>query len=92
MLRDKEVDCREKEAEIRDLKEKVVKLSSVARQLETHKAELIHQLRLQVSGCVYFTIILEMLLRVLSNFPNISFILVTEFNFKKVIYERRKLG
>ncbi|XP_044510244.1 kinesin-like protein KIN-4C [Mangifera indica] len=49
LLRDKEVDCREKEAEIRDLKEKVVKLSSVARQLETHKAELIHQLRLQNS-------------------------------------------
>ncbi|KAJ0085394.1 hypothetical protein Patl1_08660 [Pistacia atlantica] len=47
LLRDKEVDCREKETEIRDLKEKVVKLSSFARQLETQKAELIHQLKLQ---------------------------------------------
>lgn len=62
LLRDKEVDCREKEREIRDLKEKVVKLSSFARQLETQKAELIHQLKLQVSVFVNFPIILEMLL------------------------------
>ncbi|KAL1170737.1 hypothetical protein V6Z11_A05G233300 [Gossypium hirsutum] len=44
-LRDKEVNCREKDAEIRDLKEKVVKLSSLARQLEVQKADLVHQLK-----------------------------------------------
>ncbi|KAK9178464.1 hypothetical protein WN943_027655 [Citrus x changshan-huyou] len=49
-LRDKEVECREKAAEIRDLKEKVVRVSSLARQLESQKGELIHQLKLQVSA------------------------------------------
>ncbi|TXG52671.1 hypothetical protein EZV62_021840 [Acer yangbiense] len=49
LLRDKEVECREKDAEIRDLKEKVVKLNSLARHLEMQKAELIHQLKLQTS-------------------------------------------
>ncbi|XVE55606.1 hypothetical protein DITRI_Ditri03aG0172400 [Diplodiscus trichospermus] len=46
-LRDKEVDCREKDAEIRDLKEKVVKLSGLARQLEVQKADLIHQVKMK---------------------------------------------
>ncbi|KAH9690363.1 kinesin-like protein KIN-4C [Citrus sinensis] len=49
-LRDKEVECREKAAEIRDLKEKVVRISSLARQLESQKGELIHQLKLQSSA------------------------------------------
>ncbi|XP_044475240.1 kinesin-like protein KIN-4C [Mangifera indica] len=47
LLRDKEVDCRERESEIRDLKEKVVKLNSFDKQIETQKAKLIHQLNLQ---------------------------------------------
>ncbi|KAE8666761.1 Kinesin-like protein BC2 [Hibiscus syriacus] len=46
-LRDKEVLCREKDAEIRDLKEKVVKVSSLARQLEAQKADLVHQLKVK---------------------------------------------
>ncbi|XVE95183.1 hypothetical protein REPUB_Repub02eG0074500 [Reevesia pubescens] len=46
-LRDKEVHCREKDAEIRDLKEKVVKLSSLARQLEVQKVDLLHQLKMK---------------------------------------------
>ncbi|WCJ42628.1 Kinesin-like protein KIN-4C [Euphorbia peplus] len=46
-LRDKEVDYREKDSEIRDLKEKIVKLGTLARHLEMHKAELIHQLNSQ---------------------------------------------
>ncbi|KAL3034538.1 hypothetical protein AAZX31_02G200200 [Glycine max] len=45
-LRDKEVTCREKDMEIRDLKEKVVRLSCSLRQLEMQKSELIHQLKL----------------------------------------------
>lgn len=49
-MRDKEVNCREKDAEIRDLKEKVVKLSSLARQLEVQKADLVHQLKVMVSN------------------------------------------
>lgn len=49
-MRDKEVNCREKDAEIRDLKEKVVKLSSLARQLEVQKADLVHQLKVKVSN------------------------------------------
>ncbi|KAL2317622.1 hypothetical protein Fmac_031498 [Flemingia macrophylla] len=44
-LRDREVACREKDMEIRDLKEKVVKLSYSLRQLEMHKSELIYQLK-----------------------------------------------
>ncbi|KAK7301105.1 hypothetical protein RJT34_11965 [Clitoria ternatea] len=47
LLRDKEVTCREKDTEIRDLKEKVVRLSCSLRQLEMQKTELIHQLKLQ---------------------------------------------
>ncbi|KAK7351230.1 hypothetical protein VNO77_10526 [Canavalia gladiata] len=47
LLRDKEVICREKDTEIRDLKEKVVRLSYSLRQLETMKSELSHKLKLQ---------------------------------------------
>ncbi|KAL4273393.1 hypothetical protein GQ457_13G009540 [Hibiscus cannabinus] len=39
-LRDKEFSCGEKDAEIRELKNKVVKLGSLARQLELQKADL----------------------------------------------------
>ncbi|KAG5034478.1 Kinesin-like protein KIN-4C [Glycine soja] len=46
-LRDKEVICREKDTEIRDLKEKVVGLSYSLRQLDMIKAELTHKLKLQ---------------------------------------------
>ncbi|QHN92582.1 Chromosome-associated kinesin [Arachis hypogaea] len=46
VVRDKEVACREKEIEIRDLKEKVVRLSCSLRQMEMQKAELIHRLNL----------------------------------------------
>ncbi|ONI35368.1 hypothetical protein PRUPE_1G532000 [Prunus persica] len=42
-LRDKEVAYREKDLEIRDLKEKVVSLSSLLRKSEMQRAELIHQ-------------------------------------------------
>lgn len=48
-LRDKEVDCREKDVEIQDLKEKVVKLTTVIRQMEMQKAELVQQVKTQVS-------------------------------------------
>jgi kinesin family protein 4/21/27 len=54
LLRDKEVDWREKDTEIRDLKEKVVKLTTLARHLEMQKAELFHQVKLQVS-CLSIT-------------------------------------
>ncbi|KAF7850661.1 hypothetical protein BT93_L5132 [Corymbia citriodora subsp. variegata] len=47
LLWDKEVDCREKDSYIRDLKERVVKLSTVIRQLEMQKSELVHQLKSQ---------------------------------------------
>lgn len=50
-LRDTEVICREKDMEIRDLKEKVVRLSYSLRQLEMINAELTHKLKLQV--CVF---------------------------------------
>ncbi|XP_073224385.1 kinesin-like protein KIN-4C isoform X2 [Cicer arietinum] len=46
-LRDKEVICREKDMEIRDLKEKLVRLSYSLRQLEKINAELTHKLKLQ---------------------------------------------
>ncbi|XP_017431173.2 kinesin-like protein KIN-4C [Vigna angularis] len=46
LLRDREVICREKDMEIRDLKEKVVRLSCSLRQSEMQKSELIHQLKL----------------------------------------------
>lgn len=47
LLWDKEVNCREKDSEIRDLKEKVVNL---VRQLEMQKAELIRQEKLKRSA------------------------------------------
>ncbi|KAJ6930352.1 kinesin-like protein KIN-4C [Populus alba x Populus x berolinensis] len=50
LLRDKEVACREKDTEIRDLKEKVVKLNSLARHLEIQKTELIHQVKSESSA------------------------------------------
>ncbi|PRQ21211.1 putative plus-end-directed kinesin ATPase [Rosa chinensis] len=43
LLRDKELVYREKDLEIRDLKEKVVSLSSSLRKLENKNAELMHQ-------------------------------------------------
>ncbi|CAK7347261.1 unnamed protein product [Dovyalis caffra] len=56
LLRDKEVDYREKDTEIRDLKEKVVKLSSLARHLEMQRAELIHQVKSQSSALKKYSI------------------------------------
>ncbi|KAH7524747.1 hypothetical protein FEM48_Zijuj06G0152200 [Ziziphus jujuba var. spinosa] len=50
LLRDKEVLCREKDSEIRDLKEKVVSLSSLLRKSEMQKGELIHQMKSQNSA------------------------------------------
>ncbi|XP_019417763.1 PREDICTED: kinesin-like protein KIN-4C isoform X3 [Lupinus angustifolius] len=47
LLRDKEVMCREKDMEIRDLKEKVFRLSTALKQSEMVRAELTHQLKLQ---------------------------------------------
>ena len=49
LVRDKEVACREKDSEIRDLKEKVVTLTSYLRKSEIQKAELLHQVKSQVS-------------------------------------------
>ncbi|KAJ9166469.1 hypothetical protein P3X46_021220 [Hevea brasiliensis] len=49
-LRDKEVECRDKDSKIIDLKEKIVKLNSLARHLEMQKAELIHQVKSQNSA------------------------------------------
>ncbi|CAK8568183.1 unnamed protein product [Lathyrus sativus] len=49
-LRDKEVICREKDMEIRDLKEKLVRLSCSLRQLEMINAELTHKLKLQCAA------------------------------------------
>ncbi|KAK6938063.1 Kinesin motor domain [Dillenia turbinata] len=46
-LHDKEVDCREKETENRELKEKVIKLTSYVRQLEMQKGEILQQLKTQ---------------------------------------------
>ncbi|KAJ8450283.1 hypothetical protein Cgig2_004740 [Carnegiea gigantea] len=43
IVRDKEIDCREKDSEIKELKEKIVKLNGLARQLEKQNAELAHQ-------------------------------------------------
>lgn len=48
-LRDKEVTSREKDSQIRDLKEKIVNLSSLLRKSEMQKAELVHQVKSQVS-------------------------------------------
>lgn len=52
-VRDIEVASREKDLEIRDLKQKVVKLSSYTRQLEMQKVELIRQMKLQSSRMNY---------------------------------------
>ncbi|KDP41481.1 hypothetical protein JCGZ_15888 [Jatropha curcas] len=56
VLRDKEVDCREKDSEIKDLKEKVVKLSSLVRHLEVQKTELIHQVMSQNSALKKYSV------------------------------------
>ncbi|KAG2698726.1 hypothetical protein I3760_07G163000 [Carya illinoinensis] len=50
LVRDKVVACREKDSEIRDLKEKIVRLSSYGRQLEMQKTELIQQVKSQNSA------------------------------------------
>ncbi|KAF4346427.1 hypothetical protein G4B88_018398 [Cannabis sativa] len=47
LVRDTEVVCREKDLQIRDLKGKIVSLSSSLRELEMQKAELIHQVKTQ---------------------------------------------
>ncbi|KAH9621896.1 hypothetical protein KSS87_019085 [Heliosperma pusillum] len=44
MVRDREIECREKDLEIKELKEKVVKLNGFVRQLEKQNVELVHQL------------------------------------------------
>ncbi|OIW16560.1 hypothetical protein TanjilG_17733 [Lupinus angustifolius] len=49
LLRDREVTCKEKDMEIRDLKENVVRLRCSLQQSEMHNAGLIHQLKLQSS-------------------------------------------
>lgn len=43
------MDCREKGLLIRDLKEKIVKFSSFVRHLEIQKADLLDQVKEQVS-------------------------------------------
>ncbi|XP_057533119.1 kinesin-like protein KIN-4C [Amaranthus tricolor] len=45
MVRDRELDCREKDSEIKDLKEKVVKLNGCVKQLEKQNSELKQQLQ-----------------------------------------------
>ncbi|KNA10715.1 hypothetical protein SOVF_141490 [Spinacia oleracea] len=45
MVRDRELDCREKDSEIKDLKEKVVKLNGFVRQLEKQNAEVKQQMQ-----------------------------------------------
>ncbi|CAJ1974022.1 unnamed protein product [Sphenostylis stenocarpa] len=54
-LRDKEVICREKETEIRDLKEKVVALSYSLRQSEKIKDELTQKSTLQIEALKRFS-------------------------------------
>ncbi|XP_074263675.1 kinesin-like protein KIN-4C isoform X2 [Silene latifolia] len=44
-VRDREIDCREKDLEIKELKEKVVKLNGFVRQLEKQNVELVHQMQ-----------------------------------------------
>ncbi|CAM8983309.1 unnamed protein product [Rhodiola kirilowii] len=46
-LRDREVDCREKDAEIKELKDKTVALGYLVRQQENQKADLIQKLNAQ---------------------------------------------
>ncbi|KAL5559975.1 hypothetical protein UlMin_036186 [Ulmus minor] len=55
LVRDKEVACREKDSEIRDLKEKVVTLTSYLRKSEMQKAELLHQVKSQNVALKQFT-------------------------------------
>ncbi|GAB2252256.1 hypothetical protein Droror1_Dr00005103 [Drosera rotundifolia] len=50
MLHDREVDCREKDSENSELKEKIVMLSGHVKQLELQKSELIHQLQQKMSA------------------------------------------
>lgn len=52
-MQEKEVDCLEKDLDIKDLKEQVVSLSGLLAQLKIQKAELNHRDKLQVSafGC-----------------------------------------
>ncbi|KAL5984967.1 hypothetical protein ACLOJK_038804 [Asimina triloba] len=47
-LRDKEFDCREKESVIKELKEKVVRLNNMVRQMEASIAESHHQEKIQI--------------------------------------------
>uniref|UniRef100_A0A7N0UPR4 Kinesin motor domain-containing protein n=1 Tax=Kalanchoe fedtschenkoi TaxID=63787 RepID=A0A7N0UPR4_KALFE len=53
LLRDREVDCREKDAEIKELKDKIVALSSLVRQQENQKAELVQKLNAQRLASMY---------------------------------------
>lgn len=55
-LRDKEVECREKETEIKDLKEKTVEQSSLIRKEKLQNADLAHQLKMMVCiiYCLFF--------------------------------------
>ena len=48
------IDCREKDSEIRDLKEKVATLSKYASKLEMEKAKLIHQEESLVNIAILF--------------------------------------
>ncbi|KAF9608658.1 hypothetical protein IFM89_010442 [Coptis chinensis] len=47
LLRDKEVDCREKDSIIRELKEKIVRLTGLVRQLEVQKEEFLQKEKLR---------------------------------------------
>ncbi|KAF5192769.1 Kinesin, partial [Thalictrum thalictroides] len=47
LLRDKELDCREKDTVIKELKEKIVRLTSLVRKLEAQKEEFLHQEKLR---------------------------------------------
>ncbi|OVA10479.1 Kinesin [Macleaya cordata] len=55
-LRDKEVDCKEKDSLARELKEKVMRLATLVRQLEVQKEELLQREKVQVSVSVPSTI------------------------------------
>nr|VDD27176.1 unnamed protein product [Brassica oleracea] len=50
LARDKDVNCREKDVVIRDLKQKIVKFSSFVRHLEFQKEELLDQVKAQASA------------------------------------------
>ncbi|KAK9130015.1 hypothetical protein Sjap_010502 [Stephania japonica] len=47
LVRDKELDCRERDSVIRELKGKIVRLTSLARQLEAQNQDLLNQQKLQ---------------------------------------------